>query len=75
MSDFKSPSNAAIAAAALRRTASRGAPRSPLNIARVIRAFSSASPPTSAEIGAPDKPKSAGSMRSLSIVPSPIDKN
>ena len=61
-----------MAAAAFKRTASRGAPFSPLKIARVIRAFSSEFPPTSADIGAADKPKSAGCIRSLAIVPPPI---
>jgi hypothetical protein len=67
-----SPLYAAIAAAAFSATASRGAPRSPLKIARETPALNCASPPTKSVIGAFEIPKSDGSIRSDEISPCPI---
>ena len=63
-----------MAAAALSRTASRGAPRSPARMARLMRAFSAGSPPTMADSGALGRPKSFASIRSLVMTSFPRER-
>ena len=65
--DVATAKSQAIAAAAFKTTASLGAPFSPAKIAVVILAFSAASPPASAEMGALGIEKSKGSSKSLDI--------